>query len=114
MSFLLASLAGSAGAVCRYLISGWVQRGSMSGRPVGTLVVNILGAFGLGLVVGAGSVESMATIVLAGFFGGFTTFSTWMVETVRLGPVARQGMVNIVASVVVGVGAAAVGYTLVG
>lgn len=114
MSLLLASLAGSAGAVCRYLVSGWVQRSSTSGLPVGTLVVNVLGAFGLGLVVGAGSVESLTTIVIAGFFGGFTTFSTWMVETVRLGLAARRGMVNIVASVVVGVAAAAVGYTLVG
>lgn len=114
MSLLLASIAGSAGAVCRYLVSGWVQRGSTSGLPVGTLTVNVLGAFGLGLVVGAGSLESMAAIVFAGFFGGFTTFSTWMVETVRLGLPGRQAMVNIVASVVVGVAAAAVGYTLVG
>lgn len=114
MSLFLASLAGSAGAVCRYLVSGWVQRGSTSGFPVGTLAVNVLGAFGLGLVVGAGSVESMATVALAGFLGGFTTFSTWMVETVRLGLPGRQAMVNIVASVVVGIAAAAVGYTLVG
>lgn len=114
MSFLLASLAGGAGAVCRYLVSGWVQRGSTAGFPVGTLVVNALGALGLGLVVGTGSVESMATIALAGFFGGFTTFSTWMVETVRLGFPGRQATVNIVVSVVVGIASAAVGYTLIG
>lgn len=114
MSLLLASLAGTAGAVCRYLVSGWVQRASSSGFPLGTLAVNVLGAFGLGLVIGAGSVESMATIVFAAFLGGFTTFSTWMVETVRLGLAARQGTVNIVASAVAGVAAAAVGYTLVG
>lgn len=114
MSVLLVSLAGSAGAVCRYLVSGWVQRGSASGFPTGTLVVNVLGALGLGLVVGAGSVESTGTIALAGFFGGFTTFSTWMVETVRLGLPGRQATVNIVVSVVVGVVAAAAGYTLVG
>lgn len=113
MSLLLASLAGSAGAVGRYLVSGWLQRGSTAGFPVGTLTVNVLGAFGLGLVVGAGTVDSMATIVLAGFLGGFTTFSTWMVETVRLGLPGRQAVVNIVASVVGGVAAAAVGYTLV-
>lgn len=114
MSLLLVSFAGSAGAVCRYLVSGWVQRGSASGFPMGTLVVNVLGAFGLGLVLGSGSVKSMATIALAGFFGGFTTFSTWMVETVRLGLPGRQATVNIVGSVVVGVAAAAVGYTLIG
>lgn len=114
MSLLVASLAGSAGAVCRYLVSGWVQRGSSSGFPMGTLVVNVIGALGLGLIVGAGSVESMLTIALAGFFGGFTTFSTWMVETVRLGLPGRQAVVNIVAGVVVGVAAATAGYTLIG
>lgn len=114
MSLLLASLAGSAGAVCRYLVSGWVQRGSASGFPMGTLMVNVLGALGLGMTLGAGSVESLATIALSGFFGGFTTFSTWMVETVRLGLSGRQTTMNIVVSVVVGVTAAAVGYILVG
>lgn len=113
MSLLLASFAGSAGAVCRYLVSGWVQRGSASDFPMGTLVVNVLGALGLGLVLGAGSVESMTTIALAGFFGGFTTFSTWMIETVRLGLSGRQATMSILVSVVGGVAAAAVGYTLV-
>lgn len=84
----LVVLAGGLGAVGRYGLSGYVQRSLPRTRPWGTAVVNLLGAFGLGVLVGLGdgSVVSadLVRIAGAGFLGGFTTFSTWTVESVSL------------------------------
>jgi CrcB protein len=114
MTMLIASVAGAVGAVCRYLVSGWAQGRSSSDFPVGTLVVNLLGSLVLGLVVGAGSSSSPTTMAAAGFCGGFTTFSTWMVETLRLGPSSPRSIANLAISLVGGLLAAAAGYTIVG
>lgn len=113
MTMLVASIAGALGAVCRYLVSGWVQERSSSGWPVGTFVVNVVGALGLGVVVGAGQSETALMLVGAGFLGGFTTFSTWMIETLRLGPVSLRALANLLISLAAGVLAAALGYSLV-
>lgn len=113
MTLLVASLAGAFGAVCRYLLSGWAQEGSTSGLPVGTLTVNILGALTLGIVVGVGSPESCLTLAVAGFCGGFTTFSTWTVETIRLGPRSPRAILNLAVTLLGGLAAGFAGYTLV-
>jgi len=112
MSLLAASVAGAVGALLRYVVSGWVQERSGSDFPIGTLMVNLVGSFALGLVVGAGAPDSTTTLAVAGFLGGFTTYSTWMVETVRLGATTRRGVVNLATSLIAGVAVAALGYTL--
>lgn len=112
MTLLVVSLAGSVGAVLRYLVSGWAQRRSGSDFPIGTLVVNVVGSLCLGLVVGSGDLDSTLTIGATGLLGGFTTFSTWMVETIRLGVMSRRGLGNLTLSVVAGVTVAILGYTL--
>lgn len=72
----LAVLAGAVGAVMRYLV-GLTQ----TGRGVGpTLVVNVVGAFVLGVIARDG-ISGGLEMAVGGFAGGFTTFSTWMVET---------------------------------
>ena len=111
-TLVTASLAGAVGAVCRYLVSGWVQTASSSDFPVGTLCVNLTGSFGLGLVVGAGHLDSTLILTAVGFLGGFTTFSTWMIETIRLGPRSPRALINLSLSLTGGVIAAAVGFTL--
>ncbi len=80
---------GALGCVARYLVSGWVY--GLLGRdlPYGTFVVNILGAFFLGLVMEFGMRSallpvSLRTGIAIGFLGGFTTFSTFSYETFRL------------------------------
>lgn len=112
MAPFLVTITGAVGAVCRYLLSGWVQQVSRSDFPVGTLVVNLGGAFTLGLVAGAGQPESLVTVGVVGFLGGFTTFSTWMVETLRLGPVSLTTVLNLSVTLVAGVALAALGFTL--
>lgn len=108
---LLAILFGSLGAVLRYLVSGLVQERVRHDFPVGTLAVNLVGAFALGLLVGSGAdLESPVIVSLVGLLGGFTTFSTWMVETLGLGPWSVRAAMNLVVMLLGGVLAAAVGF----
>lgn len=86
---LLIALAGGFGALSRYGLAGLIQRSTDSIFPWGTAVVNVLGCFLFGLLWVAMeerfalSPETRA-IVLTGFMGAFTTFSTYMFETQQL------------------------------
>lgn len=112
MTVLAVSLAGAVGAICRYLISGLVQNAVGSDFPVGTLTVNLGGSLGLGLIVGAGPLDSTLILLAVGFMGGFTTFSAWMIETIRLGLRSPLALLNLVVSLVGGLAAAVIGFTL--
>jgi CrcB protein len=86
---LLVAGFGALGCVTRYYISGWSY--DLFGRsfPYGTFVVNILGAFLIGLVMEFGMRSTLLPVSLRtgltiGFLGGFTTFSTFSYETFRL------------------------------
>lgn len=116
MTFVLASVAGALGAVARYLLSGVVQERTRSSLPVGTLSVNLAGAFLLGMVAGIDQLASTPTLLAAGFLGGFTTFSTWMVESIRLGlaPPTSKALFNLGAALLAGVALAGIGYSLTG
>lgn len=113
MTVVVAAVAGSVGAVARYLVTGAVQERSGSSLPLGTACVNLLGALALGLVMGAGSLSAASSVAAVGFLGGFTTFSTWMIETVRLGVVPRPNLgavLNLVVMPALGVVLAAFGF----
>jgi CrcB protein len=79
--------------------------------PFGTLAVNISGAALLGLFGGLALSKDAALLAGTAFVGAYTTFSTWMLETQRLGEErqTRAALANIVVSVVLGVAAAFVG-----
>lgn len=111
---VLVTLAGAFGAVARYLLAVFVQQRVDTEFPVGTLAVNLSGAFVVGIVAGIDDLQTSATLIAAGFLGGFTTFSTWMIETIRLGiPQLRSRAVfNLIIPILVGIGLAAVGYSL--
>lgn len=83
---ILVGAGGSLGAIGRYLVSNALR--SASTIPLGTLFVNILGSFLLGMLVTlfrAGVIETpWITLVGVGFLGSFTTMSTFAVETVSL------------------------------
>lgn len=112
MTFIVVTLAGAMGALLRYLITGWAQRMSRSDSPVGTLLVNLVGAFLLGLMAGTGTSDTALGQAVVGLLGGFTTFSTWMIETLRLGPLSRAAFANLTLTLVFGVALAALGYSL--
>jgi fluoride exporter len=114
MSVLLwagVALIGGAGSVLRFLADGVV--GSVAGRdfPLGTLAVNVSGAVILGLLAGLALGHDQALLAGTAAVGSYTTFSTWMLETQRLAEDRqhRQAVLNIVVSLALGVGAAALG-----
>jgi CrcB protein len=79
-------MAGGLGALARYELGGWIQGRIQRPHPWGTLAVNTVGCLLLGFVhtFGLGGPET-SRVLIAGFLGGFTTYSTWMVETTNLG-----------------------------
>lgn len=111
-------VAGAGGALARYLVTRAVQARTRSALPWGTFVVNVTGALLLGLLTGAGLHHGLAEaprIVLGvGFCGGFTTFSTLAVETVRLVESGSPGAAlrNLVGSTAAGLIAAAAGLAI--
>jgi len=90
MKFLLfIALGGAAGAVSRHLLGNWLHRFWEGGFPVGTLAVNMLGSFLIGilyvLIVERQLVHpDWRGVLMVGFLGAFTTFSTFSLETIAL------------------------------
>lgn len=77
-------LVGGLGALARFALDGAVSARLGRAFPYGTLAVNVAGALALGVVAGAALSGDAERIVAAGALGGFTTFSTWMLEAHRL------------------------------
>jgi CrcB protein len=107
---------GSAGALGRFLLDGWISAHSSNGLPVGTLAVNVSGALLLGFFTGIALTGNALVLVGSATIGSYTTFSTWMLETHRLGEDGRgrDAAANVIASVVLGLGAAALGRVIGG
>ncbi|WP_148611932.1 fluoride efflux transporter FluC [Nocardioides rubriscoriae] len=105
MTVLLVALGAAVGAPLRFVVATWLD----DEVPWGTLTVNVVGSFVLGLLV-ALSVDADAYALLGvGFCGGLTTYSSFAVQTARLG---RRGTAYAAATIVVSVAAAALGYTV--
>jgi fluoride exporter len=96
---------GGLGAIARFLLDGQVSGWAGRDFPFGTLAVNLLGAFMLGVFVGAALGKDAYTEAGTGLIGGFTTFSTWTLESHRLGEEGRlhAGAANFAVSVLLGV-----------
>ena len=87
-NILLIAVFGATGAIARYATSGWAQRLCGDGFPYGTLIVNVLGCFLLGIVQHLATQstafpELWRNALAIGFLGAFTTFSTFGYETVK-------------------------------
>jgi CrcB protein len=107
-------LIGGAGSVARFLVDGLVSARAGSRFPLGTLVINVSGAVLLGLLSGLALSPSAALLGGTAAVGSYTTFSTWMLETERLAEERerRSAAANIVVSLVLGIGAAAIGRAI--
>lgn len=124
MIVLLVSVAGGLGAATRFVVDGWIRgRGRWAragGLPIGTIVVNTTGSLLIGVLAGGlatGAITPDAFVVAAtGFCGGYTTFSTSMVETVRLAQVGayRRAAISAFGTLGVTLAAAALGVALGG
>lgn len=88
MNLLYVALGGAGGAMARYGLEAWVRERTGLGFPWGTLVVNVLGSFLLGVVlsslVDARFSDELRALLAIGLLGAFTTFSTFSYEIVHL------------------------------
>ena len=117
---LIVMLGGALGTLLRYAISVWVAPASRD-LPWGTVGINVAGSFLIGLfgtlTLASGrwpASDSLRLLVMVGFCGGFTTFSAFSLQTLdllRAGATGRAA-VNVAASVLLCVGAVAVGRLL--
>lgn len=107
-------LLGGIGSVVRFLVDGAVARRAKSGFPWGTLTVNITGCLALGLVSGLEVGRNFTLLAGTAAIGSYTTFSTWVFETQRLGEERQVAMAagNLALSLTLGVAAAALGHTI--
>ncbi len=109
------ALGGGIGSVLRYVVSSAVNDRM---APWGTILVNVIGSAVLGFLVGwflRRPIDTALEIgILTGVLGGFTTFSTFTTETVALVEAGRwdTALINVGFSVIVGLGAAAVGLAI--
>lgn len=103
------AIAGALGTLARYWLSGLVQRHTRETFPAGTLVVNLVGCFFIGLVMALVREQQLLgpearVVIVVGLLGGFTTFSAFGYETLELirgGSLGLAGL-NIAGNVVAG------------
>ncbi|MBX5474708.1 MAG: fluoride efflux transporter CrcB [Thermoleophilia bacterium] len=108
------ALLGGIGALFRYRLDGFVQRRVGGEFPLGTLAVNLLGAFCLGVLTGLSVVGDALLLAGTATLGSFTTFSTWMLETERLAEEGEERLAgaNVAVSFGGGLLAAILGWLL--
>jgi CrcB protein len=87
-TILLVGIGGFVGAILRYIIGGWIQNGFVD-FPVGTLTINTVGSFFLGLIMYLSEYQGVFSdqtriLLTIGILGAFTTLSTFGYESFRL------------------------------
>ena len=114
-NILLVALGGAFGSVCRYLVARMIA----TSFPWGTFTVNVIGSLLIGLLVGLttkGIVSpEMKLLLVTGFCGGFTTFSTFANESFALMKAGDMMMtaLYVAASVIAGIVAVWIGINMV-
>jgi CrcB protein len=119
VQILYLGLFGALGCISRYLVSGWAHALLGRSMPYGTLTVNLVGSFLLGFIMEVSLKSTFFSpefriALTVGFMGGFTTFSTFSYETVRLleeGSLVLAGL-NILLNVAICIFAASLGIYL--
>lgn len=108
------AVAGGLGAVARLLLDGAVSARARGSFPWGTLVVNLVGTFALGVIAGAALGGDERSVAATGLLGSLTTFSTWMLESQRLGEEGERRLMwlNLAGSLALGLLAVEAGRLL--
>lgn len=114
MIAVLLALAGGLGAATRLVADGLISARSSDRFPWATAVINVSGAFALGVVLAADLSAHWQAVVGVGFLGGYTTFSTASLQTARLAHAGRYraALANALGVLVLSVAAAALAYWL--
>lgn len=107
-TILLIGLGGFVGTVSRYLLTVFIDRLTVTMFPAGTFIVNILGCFLIGIIMGFAFREVLSgqlrLLLATGFCGSFTTFSTYSLEIFQLYQKGEVGlsMAYLAGSIIVG------------
>jgi CrcB protein len=115
---LAVAVVSGAGAVCRYVLDQLISHKHDSVFPWGTFTINVVGSFILGLSTGLATHHGLSTttaaIIGSGFCAGFTTFSTWMWETLALAETGKyfEAGLSAAATLALGLTAAGLGFWL--
>jgi CrcB protein len=119
VTYALVAVFGAAGAVSRYALDGWISDLTHGQFPWGTFVINVAGAFALGLLLALTTERLLPhpnwrVAIGIGYLGSFTTFSTYAYESVKLAEDGSVGLalVNSVGMVALGMFAAFAGLAL--
>jgi fluoride exporter len=116
LNWISIAVGGAAGALLRYLVSGWAYALLGEGFPWGTLSVNVIGSFLIGflwrLFDQITITPNVRTLIFVGGLGAFTTFSTYGLESLNLlrSGQYKLGMLNILGSNVVGISCVFLGF----
>jgi CrcB protein len=121
MTWLAVAVGGAIGSVARHGVNQWVQAHALALRfPLGTALVNVAGCLVIGLLAGAIGSQRIALssswreFVFIGLLGGFTTFSTFGLETLVLGRTQspQSAALNVAIQVAGGLAAVWLGYRM--
>ncbi|ATN34558.1 protein CrcB [Rhizobium sp. ACO-34A] len=119
IQILLVAAGGAVGSVCRYLVGVGALRLLGPSFPWGTLTVNVVGCFGIGvlaelIVARFGASADLRLLLITGFLGGFTTFSAFALDAVSLFErgAAFSSFVYLASSIVVSIAATVAGMLL--
>lgn len=115
MQYLLVGIGGVAGSITRFSLGKYIKGRSKSNFPTGTFLINITGAFLLGILSALDVNKNLYCLLGDGFLGAYTTFSTFMYEGFSLFKDNKKlnAAVYIVISLVLGILGYFAGYTLV-
>lgn len=119
-TWMLVALAGGMGSLLRYVMGGWLARGTGGVFPWETLCINVAGSLAIGslaALVDRGGLLSppLRMALMAGLLGGFTTFSSFALETFRLAEDSQWATAGfyVLATNVIGLLAVWIGYRVV-
>jgi CrcB protein len=116
---LLVGLGGFVGSIARYLVSKLNISIQLFSLPIGTLTVNVLGSLLIGILIGLSAKNGIISsnlrlLLIVGFCGGFTTFSTFSAENmtfIQNGEIASM-LIYTAASIIFGLAAVYIGYLI--
>jgi CrcB protein len=116
LAWVAVGLLGGVAAAARFVVDAEVAARAQSEFPLGILAVNLSAALALGVVAGAALHGAALTIVAGGGIGSYSTFSTWILDSHRLGVAGRAGLawLNIGISLLAGFAAVTFGHWLGG
>lgn len=119
-NILYIAVGGAAGSICRYLLSIWINSQFRSLMPWGTLLVNFLACFLVGLFYGLASRHenlpaSVVLLLTTGFCGGFSTFSAFAYENLQLlkSGAGVYALTYTAISIIIGVAAVFLGFQII-